>query len=481
MSYELFEGDLPDKAATEIEKQFQRLFMSHILNMRIFIEQAREDISRVGMFKGYPEMCAVWDLLCEYYDSYQEIPSLSLIELELPNFMPKYGLTEVDARSLMPVLKALAENKQLDEAYFRDQIEHRKREVVLQELASDLSSAEASDNRTTQLLEGAIRNLQDSSFDSIEEENPFDSLSENLSTVMKMPLGIDFLDDILGGGAARGELMSLLAPSGGGKTTIGFQLAASCVDKGRRVVMLGTEQSIKGDLTVRACVLATGRPRSTFRNGYNSLSQEVLSDLAVSAERWKKNFSYFDFSNKQRVSSLKSVRQLFDPVIRMISEGRPPDLVILDWWGLAKNMLIAGHSLRTDSEIKRMSLNWLHELKSIAENSIDCPLFILHQLAGAVAERGSKHKPSSHSAQGDKDFNNTFDFAFTISKMDLATQVATLTADKSRGAARTEVEIRLDGAYCMWRKAEAWDSLDAVDMPDMGDLGGINDDLLSDR
>jgi len=151
---------------------------------------------------------------------------------------------------------------------------------------------------------------------------------------------------------------------------------------------------------------------------------------------------------------ITSIDSLFKILQDLRDEGIDVSSMIIDWWGRIRDALIMSLEKTNvgDNEIRRLSRTWLHRMRTLAkENGVK--LMIFHQLAGAVAERSTKHRPSSHSAQEDKNFNNMFDYCFTGGRKDENDEMV-LIADKARTGANLEVRLKLNGACCKFEVAD---------------------------
>jgi RecA/RadA recombinase len=279
--------------------------------------------------------------------------------------------------------------------------------------------------------------------------NPFENWRKNLIQVPRESLGISFIDMMLSGGAAAGELLGFLGPSGGGKSTFALQFTAMQALKNKHVLYQSAEQSIEGDFMERLCSLATNRERKIFENGFEALSQEVVEEIDTVGKIWGEYIHFNDISNID--IRLTDSRQLFEPLEDLLKTCGSVDWVVLDWWGRVRDKLMLGmEGYVSESEKRIHQRNWLHTLKQMAKE-YDTRVLIFHQLAGDVAGRSAGKAPSSHKAQEDSNFNNMMDFCFTWGLPDSEGYVIFAT-DKARRNAKTKCWSKLNGSMCRFEE-----------------------------
>ncbi len=158
----------------------------------------------------------------------------------------------------------------------------------------------------------------------------FDQIAEP-PRVELIPSGLRACDDSLGGGFGKGEFTLVIAPSGGGKTTFGCQLAATFGLQGNKVLFITTEQP-PSDLQPRIVSNVCGIPCSRLRGG---LQQSALS--LDERGRYEKicvslgaNLHFADWS-KSRSRSIQT--DLRAEVERFVAKHGRVDVVIFDWIG----------------------------------------------------------------------------------------------------------------------------------------------------
>ena len=104
------------------------------------------------------------------------------------------------------------------------------------------------------------------------------------------PLGIPWLDSMLGGGLADGEVFLFLAPTGCGKTTLATQIAWSRAMQQSHTVYITYNEPLEGHIDNRFCSLMTGIPRPDFE-------KRAIADMSPDIQRrfqaWREAYGGF--------------------------------------------------------------------------------------------------------------------------------------------------------------------------------------------
>lgn len=459
-------------------RQFLEMLLRHFLMREHILDAMHVKLKEIDMFSKYPDLNAIYHAVDEYRSVYKGIPSEEALKVELLETYNRYGIPF----SMIDKIEAMITGWYRIPTFQDDVVQDNFYRIIQDHNANLIRNKIRITDDPDELLRvvsNGMSALSENPFTGIHEENPFNDLDFYLSTVKRYKTGVPFIDTILDGGLQLGESAGILAPSGGGKTTLGMQIAHGQVIRNEHVAYFSTEQKLKGDLSTRTCVVATTRPRSDFNKPYRELPFEVQEALCKVAPLWQRYFHFYDISDP--ITPIRSIQDVFRPVSKLIDEGKPPKIIILDWWGRLRDHMVIHADIANETALRRSSRDWLHTVKQEAER-LGVSAILLHQLSGEQAEKSSNHKPSTHSAQEDKNFNNMFDWAFALGKLDGKNE-AFFIADKARAAARTNVKVRLDGAHCRFTYASDTDFSQSgpkdIDPPDSHDKASrtIADDL----
>jgi len=390
-------------------------------------------------FDDVPALAIAFEAVYGFYREYHELPTPMILCRDLRVLGQERGLSEPHIEALVAQAQEWLGRRTVNdgpaEVILRAFREDRIRDRLRQQLETD---------HLQQAVGGAAEEIRTDPFCRAREENPFNDPKYYLTVTKPFPFGPPFLDLAMNGGALLGETIGLVAPSGGGKTTVGFQIVERQVYEHRHVIVISTEQKMRGDLALRVFVLATDMTRSDWAGDWDKLPARARERWEKVKEPWLKYFHFYDISKLP----LTSVDELYAPVREQIELGNKPVFVIIDWWGDVRDALIASLSNQRTSEpeIRRRARSWLKEVVNKASEHQIINV-ILHQLKGASAGKSAAHINSTHDAQEDSNFNNRMDFAFALSRKGAGDSVS-CHVDKARRYRNTVLKLRLDGERC---------------------------------
>jgi RecA/RadA recombinase len=448
----------------EMPANQQNMVLAGFLADAAFTRQSVELVDKCNMFADSMTRQCIWEIIRDTLQHTGQLPNQPILTTEFPEYMMEREASEIDIQTGMHLARAIAQmsqDPQVKEAIpwmktrIRDYQSWLRNRRVASFVADNATNLQACDEAILEAHRESTRNP----YKSIEEECIFDNLSYYTSTARRQATGLCFIDKLLGGGLQMGELMAILAPSGGGKTTFAVQISAEMVKRAKHVIYLSTEQQLRGDLATRMLVLATAMERDDFTSAFEDYPEELKQRVMACEGVWRKYFHFIDCGGERFDENGQKIKEDLsntDELMQLVAQCRKKfkdegvGLVILDWWGSLKNQMIRANAdkLYNETAIRRSSQQWLQRL-SVYVQEMDTNMLLFHQLSGEAAEKSANHKPSSHSAQEDKNFNNYFDFCFTVSQRDEEHR-AWLVADKARAVETDATRIKLVGNKCMW-------------------------------
>lgn len=437
----------------EEDRLEKEVTLAHLLNRRHVMRPVYRQLQDMNYFIDFEDLHLIFHFACEYMKLYDRCPSYELYKLNLAGMADELNISEDVARAAMTKLGGLLQEYEWHDELVQDWIKESIKEEEMRRYKDALESEDI--DEALEKLPDFSTSMQADPFQQITLQNPFDDLANNMEVAQRTPLGVDFLDYILDGGVCKGEAIGILAPSGGGKTTLALQIADAQVIARKHVLYISTEQKLRGDVSIRSYCLAAKAPRDAFKNGLDNVPPEIVETLEMQKKYWLQYFHFMDVSDLK----IQTLEQIYKPLEDLIAQGKPPSLIIIDWWGRLRDNLTLNHvdvANKSESRARIASRDWLHNIKQKAEK-YDAATVVFHQLAGAEAKKSAKSTPSVYAAQEDSNFSNMFDFAFALSNRN-AMDNARLSAGKARGAAKMEATVHLDGRYCRFKRAEDVDS-----------------------
>lgn len=241
--------------------------------------------------------------------------------------------------------------------------------------------------------------------------NPVQSAKDLLIHRDKVPTGISFLDQLLGGGIVWGEHGGCLGPPSGGKSTLANMLLCNVAIQGHNAMLLQFEQSVKynSDIMSRIYSYLTRLPRSEFADkDYDELSESAKQALASCSK----------VSDRIRVGSFTddNVNRTVDAVIETIDEaiesGFEPKLVIIDWLGAVVSEFL-GAATGTDKSYPILAQEIQDKLGAYGKTK-NISFFFLHQTSTDAAAKNPAYKPTMYDSYYFRGFSQKLEFCLEL-------------------------------------------------------------------
>ena len=190
-----------------------------------------------------------------------------------------------------------------------------------------------------------------------------------------VPTGFSKLDELLGNGLQRSDMIVLAARPGLGKSALAFNIARHAAEQGARVGIFSLEMSAE-QIAIRLLAGDANVDSHRLRLGFVSDSEEqrvldaigLLSELPI----------YIDDTPIQGVVEMRGKS-------RRLQAERGLDLLIIDY------MQLMSSGGRSDNRVQEMG-EFSRSLKAIARD-LDIPLMACSQLSRAPEQRTTSHRP----------------------------------------------------------------------------------------
>jgi hypothetical protein len=397
-------------------------------------------------------------VVCHYWAEFSSLPSYDVLcaEIEDHSLVAEQrkagsGLPPEFIARYRTELIGWYQDQQWSDEWAKQILQDFLKRYAAQQLIEKLSSVDDLD-----VIEQAYNSVDNiirgDPFGELVESTVWDDIWGHMYEAERMSTGCEFVDQALAGGLAEKDCMLFIAPSGGGKTTMGMQMASYRVLHESHIVYVATEQPNEGDMATRQAMLGAGATRTQMEKGRGGASPELLARVEAVTPYWREYFHFIDCRKSQK--SNFRIEDIFVPVDRLIEAGKKPELIVLDWWGRLRVRMMMAMSAKADSTRSRIAASeWLDTLIDGTKER-KSRLCVLHQTKGASAGKGPKARVSTHDAQEDSNLNNLFEFAFALGKLDSDNRCR-VNCDKARTTARTDGYLYLDGERGRFSTADA--------------------------
>lgn len=299
--------------------------------------------------------------------------------------------------------------------------------------------------------------------------------------------GIPFLDKMLDGGHAAGEVYGVLGAYGSGKTMLGVQMGCRSVsvelDKMDAAAALGHRYEPKhsylfhyeasaDEIRARAwshiCEIEWRRMMrfdlSTLssRNGPVPLQKYELA-------RWRDQYQATGMidGELERLSRLDRYRDLLHTVdmsVAPMGVGYVPEIaqvlstwaaggghrigcVVVDYVGICASRHLAAQNMRAEN-LRHLIGGFGDRIKYAVAMPFQCPVWVLHQLAAAANKKSSATRQHHADAAEAKNWAENLNFSFQLDVPEAATRCLRMGCTKARRAQIPKpVGLRIDGQF----------------------------------
>lgn len=307
---------MPEDKVKTLDKfglQFQRKSIATLLNDKTFLHQMRDMLR--PEFYDRRSLRWICDALIEYWDEYKKPPTLDFFKTRIKKRAEMEASLEADVIQQLKYIYRAREDDDLD--WVKDDFHEfahnqRLRAAILK--STELldrgqydSIKQEIDDAMNAGLSKDLGHIYTEDVDKRLEEDPRDTVST----------GWDVLDDLTNGGLAGGELGTVCAPSGAGKSWFLSALGYACMANGGMVAHYTME--LDDDYTARRYdSIRTGRTPNEIpdhREEIKKLAEETEGEAVI--QRWPE----------------KSVtaQSIHAHVERLSTLRRKPDLIVVDY------------------------------------------------------------------------------------------------------------------------------------------------------
>jgi hypothetical protein len=344
----------------------KRYILQHVLRSGPLMECAGDALSAMQYFHGFPELQAIFDFSLDFAKEAGKPPGKSTLQLNMDSILSPNSVNDGLRTAALAWLNVVYRDGDdtLDCGFVERIIQQDHSEHLRKAYQARIAISQGED-----VDEATERYMKDSNSPlfgaKLTPQSIFDDLEANLALAMRKATGVPIMDLLLCGGTIDGELIGVLAPSGGGKSTIANMLLAACVARRSDCWYMSTEQALAGDLGVRHACLALNTSRDKFKGGYEQLEQGLKVTLESLRDVWSQHCKFVDLSKGDK--AIRNVDMMMADVAEEKKRtGQSPGMIIVDWWGrLSDSMVIEnGERLKTEAQKRMFDRDQLHHLRS---------------------------------------------------------------------------------------------------------------------
>jgi hypothetical protein len=276
--------------------------------------------------------------------------------------------------------------------------------------------------------------------------DPFETEDPLVGGPKRQAWGVDFVDRITQGGSIPGETTLVLAPSGGGKTLLNVQMAASAALNGEDAIMLSYEQNVFPAVYNRIYAFATGLPISTFMGkNLDELGSSTVQRYRQAREKLQGKLHVIDMLDYAEqhggIGGPGDIASIVEDVRR---EGKNPRYVGVDWFGPMVNNYMSSSGSK-DNNKSQVMIKLSDDLRKVG-GELGVNIWLYHQLGTQAVTSRSLKVPEPTDAFECRSLHHYMDTVITVSNREKEHNVAICGVPKLRNGDPTGKHlIKMEG------------------------------------
>lgn len=286
---------------------------------------------------------------------------------------------------------------------------------------------------------------------------PIDTLSaweQMLGTTKPQWLGdtdTEYFNKVVNGGLCPGEVVVVLGPTGGFKTTMAIDLVCAMAKLQHYSMYMSYEQSYQGgDMPIRFMSRLANVNRDVLMGSEFDKLPDDDKKAIIAAKAYSPYAMFFD-----RSQNVDKVCDLAGMVREMITVGKVPKLMIIDQ--LMTWMQMWGEGGSNPDWFRKASTMIIKDLKVQICEKYNMNIVVLHQVTSAsIGKRGGQSFSHTESAEN-KGVCNYADFGLTIGTKDESHNIFKMVASKARRGQNGSVLVQAVPGVCKFRCATDWE------------------------
>lgn len=212
------------------------------------------------------ELQNITTAILQYYRQYHTSPTYTDLRIYLERFVTKDKKVKKEYARYLKLIRQAGKDGEMAfvHDHFKDFVEYSAMRQAT------LASAKALQDGKWKIIPDLMREARNATAESIEALDYFDDgMLKRLETKIvrrTIPIGIEEVDSILGGGLARNELSVVIAPTGTGKSIMLTNIGAHAVLKSLQAVHLFTEEDMSHVTNRYDCRMLHANTNTVKRN-----------------------------------------------------------------------------------------------------------------------------------------------------------------------------------------------------------------------
>jgi len=372
------------------------------------------------------------DRIYQFWDAHSALPSRTELRAECAEIA--HSLSGIQKKRLSRLIKVSYGYSDFKLPYVHQILQELIYEKTIRSRAGWLETAEdlgdALDEMRSKYLAGTIAltppvNILDMTNESLYQEE------------MRRRVNLALFQSATGGLLA-GEMITIVGPTGGGKTAYATNLCVAAAESEMKALHISTEQPPK-TLTAGFQGCAGRVPRDLLMRPKRDQDRMVRKRLSKRLKKIWRNLKVIDLSSGRCQGN--GPDEVEAAIRQLISEGWKPDIVTVDWYNQIVDRYLYTHNKKYDN-FRHYARQFLSKFSEMAKR-YDLTMCLLNQLTSSKV--GNPAQPKSPlDTQEFKGFCDLSDFAIGLSGLDDTLLIGYQWVSKSRFGQASKTLIQLD-------------------------------------
>ena len=289
--------------------------------------------------------------------------------------------------------------------------------------------------------------------------NPFVDIESLATRTVRIPTGINWMDEVTSGGGRAKEMWLILGPSGGGKTAIAVQYSCAQALMGNNTLWATYEQEFAGDIAERVISYVTGHSLDEIRDiGFANLPQEIQDKYWTMTAGSTDKLKVLDMTKyKQDPEDPQDNRGMYSVwkhVKEMKAKGIVFKSIIIDWIGAMMSQVGTATGKDLSKAFRFMAQAEIDIAREMAKEE-NLQVIFFHQTNTKSQHAKPTYAPDKTDSKDMGDMNNYFDIVLTLGNRD-KNNIAWFNGAKTRKAREVRLTIELKGAFSKFLMAKGY-------------------------
>lgn len=239
---------------------------------------------------------------------------------------------------------------------------------------------------------------------------------------VKKPFGIPFIDSLLDGGSAVGEVYGLLGVSGMGKSMLSQQMAIEKARRREHVAIFHYEMDVMPVVQKRVYGYLAEIPKDML-NKYSTTKewpQQYQQALQKQLDEFARDYLHVIDMKLRRGTGVGGMADIRAALRDLSNQGKHCEFVVIDQLLPMIKRHLAATNQKQDTGVQRMLMQGFVDdaIRMASPSDMATTMLIVHQSSSDVKSRPAVVKPKQGESMEDRSFDNWLTYCIAIGTQD---------------------------------------------------------------